>query len=174
MKFKLVFWDWVGTLYCNDLLYKSRLKNLSSRGCLNSDIDFSALSFNEFLRIKQKFKDFRSMKVPFTWFLVHSFTKLGVAQVIISNGLESLILKELSDYNPFDLILTAERFNPKPDLSMVTYAMEHLNIQNKEEILLIGDSLIDKKVADNLGVEFFKITDYYQSAYSIAKQLDLI
>lgn len=174
MPYKLVFWDWMGTLYAHDLLRVSRLKNLILDGSIKSDLDLDNLDFHDAVLIKNELKRFKGSKIPFTWFLVNAFSKADVFQVIISNGVEESILSCLDDFNPFDLVLTSDRFNPKPNVEMLEFACETLNFFEKDKMLFIGDTLVDQKVAENFEILFFRITDYYESAYKIAKELDLL
>lgn len=174
MNVKLIFWDWMGTLFCNNLLSHSRLSNLIEKKILRPDIDFDKLSFSDSLILKSHLKKYPSLKNPFAFWLVNQFTSLDVFQVIVSNGSSSDIFKKLGDYNPFDLILTSESFSPKPDPSMLLYAMDVLSINSVNDIIFIGDSLTDKNTASKLNIKFFQITDSFSSCYFIAKDLSLI
>ncbi|WP_342262167.1 HAD-IA family hydrolase [Alphaproteobacteria bacterium endosymbiont of Tiliacea citrago] len=174
MNFKFVFWDWMETLFSDSLLYNVYLKNLIQKGEVSSDLDFDNLNFKDAFFIKTKLKKNKGVKIPYAWFLVNDFLKSGAIQVVVSNGTEKSILRELKDFNPFDLILTCEQFDPKPSLSMFEYAMNQFNFHKKDEILLIGDSFVDQKVAQDLGISFFKINDPYLDFYNIAKNLNFI
>lgn len=174
MSVKLVFWDWMGTLFCNNILYRSRLSNLIEKKTLKQNIDFDQLSFSDSLIVKSHLKKYPLLKNPFAFWLVDQFTFLDIFQVIISNGFSSDIIKKLGDYNPFDLILTSESFNPKPDTSMLLHAMDVLSINSTDDVIFIGDSLTDKNTASKLNIKFFHITDPFSSFYFIAKDLSLI
>lgn len=172
--YKLVLWDWLGTLFCDNYFYEIYILDLMNRGKIPSDYDFNCLDFQSSLNLKSKLKEYDGTKIPTTWWLVDRFTEIGVAQIIVSNGLRRFIEKELYEYNPFDLILTSEKFEPKPAIDMPLEAIKYCGIENKDEVLFIGDTLTDQNTARQFGVRFFRIEEYYYSVYEIAKTLGFI
>lgn len=170
---RLVLWDWLGTLCSNDVLAHSRFVDLKFRGFVPEDLDWKDLSDSNLFQVKNFLKRYPYHKISATWFLVDRFTQSGVFQVVVSNGLRSSILPYLDAYNPFEMLLTSEEFEPKPALEMPLHAMRSLGVSDMSEIILIGDSLVDEATAKALKIRFFKIGEYYQSAYSIAKDLCL-
>ena len=59
----------------------------------------------------------------------------------------------------FDVVVSADDvINPKPNSEGVYLAMERLNIQNKRDVLYIGDNDIDDETAKNSGVDSLLVT----------------
>ena len=59
----------------------------------------------------------------------------------------------------FDVVVSADDVsNPKPDPTGVYDAMKKLNIENKEEVLYLGDNDIDYFTASNAGVDAMLVT----------------
>ena len=79
-------------------------------------------------------------------------TNKGLPLTIYS--LEICQIKEL-----FDVVVSADDvINPKPNSEGVYLAMERLNIQNKRDVLYIGDNDIDDETAKNSGVDSLLVT----------------
>ena len=59
----------------------------------------------------------------------------------------------------FDVVVSADDVsNPKPDPTGVYDAMKKLNIENKEDVLYVGDNDIDYITASNAGVDAMLVT----------------
>ena len=59
----------------------------------------------------------------------------------------------------FDVVVSADDVsNPKPDPTGVYDAMKKLNIENKEDVLYVGDNDIDYFTASNAGVDAMLVT----------------
>jgi len=78
--------------------------------------------------------------------------------LLITNGLKSVQRKRFNNSmlkNYFqDIIISEEIGFAKPDPKMLEYALTKMDSQNKEEMLLIGDSLSsDIKAGNNFGID---------------------
>ena len=86
---------------------------------------------------------------------------LGVAtnksRIALNNGLikHNLI-------NLFDITLTTDENNPKPEPDMALYAMKKLNI-NRESTIMIGDTINDIGLGVNAGIISIGVTWGYNS-----------
>lgn len=174
MNFKAIFFDLDGTLLntitdlhaaCNYALKKHNYKEVTLEEVrlavgngirkliervvpANLSKEEVDVVFNDFTIYYKAHVDVLTYPYPNIIKLLEETKKLGIINVIISNkfieGVDAL-------YNKFfrglvDLALgPSDVFKPKPDLSMVNFAIEKYNLK-KEEILYVGDSGVDIKI----------------------------
>ena len=86
---------------------------------------------------------------------------IGVAtnksRIALNNGLNKHNLNEI-----FDITLTMEEANPKPDPDMAIQAMSKLNIEKKSTII-VGDTINDIGLGVNAGINSIGVTWGYNS-----------
>lgn len=84
------------------------------------------------------------------------FKMQGGKIALISNKPQDIAIKLLDNFFPnvFDVIYgQMPHIKTKPDIESLLLAMKDLNINNKEEILYVGDSLVDFQTAKNMGLD---------------------
>lgn len=84
------------------------------------------------------------------------FKMQGGKIALISNKPQDIAIKLLDNFFPnvFDVIYgQMPHIKTKPDSESLLLAMKDLNINNKEEILYVGDSLVDFQTAKNMGLD---------------------
>ena len=91
----------------------------------------------------------------------HKEFNIGVAtnksRIALNNGLNKHNLNEL-----FDITLTMEEANPKPDPDMAIKAMSKLNIEKKSTII-VGDTINDIGLGVNAGINSIGVAWGYNS-----------
>lgn len=160
---KIIFWDWDGVLVSN--LYLKKYYNLT----LDNNI-----SKNKHL-IKNINNKLQSVFISFNWELVLKFHKLGYKQIIVSNGKEEEIVKQLKNavFNEFEMILTAQKFKPKPDKEMFEFAKNKYNF-NYQDAFFFGDSETDELIGRKLGLKFDYLNDDYLNTIKLARKIQII
>lgn len=173
LELKLVFWDWLDTLFTKDLYTLLYLHDALNQNDLSEKVELDDLNTEQIEEFKLLFMKYKGKKVFYNWVLVEKFLSLNIHQVIVSNGTMRSIKNELNDIDPFDLILTSEDFISKPDTAMFEFAANKLNILDKNSMIMIGDSVDDQSAAEKFGIKFYKIEDYFLSALKITKDFNL-
>ena len=91
----------------------------------------------------------------------HKEFNIGVAtnksRIALDNGLNKHNLSEL-----FDITLTMEEANPKPDPDMAIQAMSKLNIEKKSTVI-VGDTINDIGLGVNAGINSIGVAWGYNS-----------
>ena len=91
----------------------------------------------------------------------HKEFNIGVAtnksRIALNNGLNKHNLNEI-----FDITLTMEEANPKPDPDMAIQAMSKLNIEKKSTII-VGDTINDIGLGVNAGINSIGVAWGYNS-----------
>ena len=91
----------------------------------------------------------------------HKEFNIGVAtnksRIALNNGLNKHNLSEL-----FDITLTMEEANPKPDPDMAIQAMSKLNIEKKSTVI-VGDTINDIGLGVNAGINSIGVAWGYNS-----------
>ncbi len=166
-RLKLVFWDWSDTLISIKTLmnfHKEKSRVAKESGIyldMMQELDKTGIEF-----------------IPYAWSLVMKFAqneagaKSGIKQVIVTNASTKEMAEQLlyAPYHNFDLILTADKFKPKPDPEMFLYALNQLDIKPSESIF-IGDSESDLWAARKMEIPFYKVNLTMQSYQTISSAL---
>ena len=91
----------------------------------------------------------------------HKEFNIGVAtnksRIALNNGLKKHNLNEI-----FDITLTMEEANPKPDPDMAIQAMSSLNIEKKSTVI-VGDTINDIGLGVNAGINSIGVAWGYNS-----------
>ena len=78
----------------------------------------------------------------------------GVKIVIISTAKKELIQRTLKHFQlDCDVIVGRQRCYKKPHPKLIEMALDELKV-NKDEVISIGDAVVDKQMSDNGGVRF--------------------
>ena len=63
-------------------------------------------------------------------------------------------------------VIYANEIKPKPNpISFSNYLLKNKIKINKNEILMIGDSVVDELFAENLGCDFKDVSDFFSNKY---------
>ena len=155
---KVVFWDWVGTLVSSDFFFGYHAK----APCGNLMLLEQA---NKYARVENSVS-----YIPFAWTLVEDFHKMGMKQVIVSNGSLAEVSAQLecAPFKQFDFVLTACAYTPKPNTHMFDHALAQLKVE-KSEAIFIADSPVDEVAAHAADIDFYKVDAHITSYYKIAQ-----
>lgn len=118
-------------------------KNFGEKWQLAQDLFYSQVQNNaHLLQIFPQTKNF-----------LKSVNKKNLKTALISNKLNTLLKKEVAEFNlHFDIILgSGDAPFDKPAKNMGSIALEKLNLQ-PHEVIYIGDSITDWQFAENLGM----------------------
>ena len=98
----------------------------------------------------------------------HKEFNIGVAtnksRIALNNGLNKHNLNEI-----FDITLTMEEANPKPDPDMAIQAMSKLNIEKKSTVI-VGDTINDIGLGVNAGINSIGVAWGYNSIQVLSNE----
>ena len=71
------------------------------------------------------------------------------------------------------MILTAQKFKPKPDKEMFEFAKNKYNF-NYQDAFFFGDSETDELIGRKLGLKFDYLNDDYLNTIKLARKIQII
>lgn len=91
--------------------------------------------------------------------LLDNLHKQGILTAVATLKAQSTAEKIVSEYFPdkFDLIVGARQEQPMTKSKMLTYCLDRLSI-NKDDAVLVGDSIYDLHGAEQAGIDFIAVT----------------
>ena len=187
MKYTHIIWDWNGTLlndvsWCmqqiNIMLKKRRLPVLDSLQAYHCvfgfpvkdyyrrvGFDFEKESFEilaaEFIELYHNNEN--ALLFPAAKEILSEFQQKGIHQIILS---ASELGNLLSQMKPFDIASFFDEILGISDIfatSKIDLGKAYIQQTNPEKAVLVGDTIHDKEVADELGVDCILIANGHQS-----------
>lgn len=197
---KAVIWDWNGTLlndidiciYCvNKLLENRNIKTINREKYVDiftfpvrdyyekAGFDFSKEKFEvpamEFIHLYyQNLKNAKLFSESES--ILQEFKQQGIKQYVLSAMEHKSLVKSLKDYGIYDFFIDINGIDNH-------YAHSKLDIGRglsknipfeKNEIILVGDTLHDKDVADGLGVNHILLANGHQSKKRLQEKTSLV
>lgn len=188
MKYKLIIWDWNGTIVndvlvalgaVNKILEKRQMKPITLEqyySYLETPIikfyehlfDFSKVDFNE---IAEEFSEYYDELLPEfplfmnSYYVLHHLYKDGVKQIIVSGSKTEKITSVLQRFNLmcyFDDIIGADDHFAESKLERGTEAIKKLNVE-PSECLVVGDTVHDDILAKEIGADCVLFSGGHQS-----------
>lgn len=197
---KAIIWDWNGTLLndvgicidCINVLLRKRNLDLIDRKKYidiftfpvkdyyeNAGFDFSKEDFEvpalEFIKLYHESLPLAKLHSCANDVLKH-FKSIGLKQYVLSAMEHNSLLKSLKDngiYNFFEHINGIDNHYAHSKLEIGKDLIKKVGFA-PNEILLIGDTLHDKDVAEGLGVNFVLVAKGHQSKERLFKETPLV
>ena len=145
----------------------------------NAGFDFSKESFEvpamEFIKLYHEALPLAKLH-PCSNDVLNYFRSLGLKQFVLSAMEHTSLLKSLKDngiYNYFEHINGIDNHYAHSKLEIGKGLLEKIGFA-PDEILLIGDTLHDKDVAEGLGVNFVLVANGHQSKERLLKETSLV
>ncbi len=212
MNTKLIIWDWNGTLFndvdysvqvMNKMLIKYKLRTIGidfyreiftfpvKKYYEKLGFDFSEYSFEA---VGMEFIEAYNRNVDLCGLNENSIETLSniknraIKQVIISAREHNSLIEDVRKQNIecyFDAVIGISDNYASSKLHLFDEVIRDFNF-SKEEILLIGDTLHDCEIAEELNINFvhyskghqdkshFKFCDFFQSIYDLSAIMDII
>jgi len=199
-KIKAIIWDWNGTLLndvdiciscMNVLLSKRDIKIIDRKKYIeiftfpvknyyeNAGFDFSKEDFEvpamEFIKLYHDSLPLAKLH-PCANDVLEQFKTMGLKQFVLSAMEHTSLLKSLKDngiYNYFEHINGIDNHYAHSKLEIGKDLLKKIGFA-PDEILLIGDTLHDKDVAEGLGVNFVLVANGHQSKERLLKETPLV
>jgi len=199
-KKKAIIWDWNGTLLndvdicitaMNIVLSRRNLKAIDRNIYAdiftfpvrnyyeNCGFDFSREDFEvpamEFIKLYHEYLPQAKLHSCANDVL-ENFKSLGLKQFVLSAMEHQSLLKSLEDngiYNFFEHINGIDNHYAHSKLEMGKELLEKIPFE-KNEILMIGDTLHDKDVSQGLGIDFVLVANGHQSEVRLRQQTNLV
>jgi len=197
---KAIIWDWNGTLLndvniciaaMNIVLNRRNIKAID-KGIYteiftfpvknyyeNCGFDFSKEDFEvpamEFIKLYHEALPQAKLHPCANEVLKH-FKTLGLKQFVLSAMEHQSLLKSLKDngiYNFFEHINGIDNHYAHSKLQMGKELLVKIPFE-KNEILMIGDTLHDKDVAEGLGIDFVLVCNGHQSKHRLLQETNLV
>ena len=106
--------------------------------------------------------------------LLKSNKEKGIKNIIISASRKDYLLRQLKDLKVleyFDEILGIDNIYAE---SKVKIALNFIKDKNKDECLMLGDTIHDKEVADAMGIECFLLASGHQNKNKLLEVSDKV
>jgi len=197
---KAIIWDWNGTLLndidiciscINELLEKRRIKKIDKEEYVEiftfpvkeyykkAGFDFSKEEFEvpamEFIKLYHESLKYACLHEGSTKIL-KSFRDLGFKQYVLSAMEHDSLIKSLKDNGIYEYFLHINGIDNHYAHSKLEIGKDLLKSipYKKEEIILIGDTLHDKEVADGLGIDHVLVAKGHQSKRRLLQQTKFV
>ena len=199
-KIKAIIWDWNGTLLndvnicidCINVLLQKRNLNMIDRKKYvdiftfpvkdyyeQAGFDFSKEDFEvpamEFIKLYHESLPLANLH-PCANDVLKYFKSLGLNQFVLSAMEHTSLLKSLKDngiYNYFEHINGIDNHYAHSKLDIGKDLLQKIGLA-PEEILMIGDTLHDKDVAEGLGINFVLVAKGHQSKERLLAETPLV
>lgn len=197
---KAVIWDWNGTLLndveicircINKLLMKRNLNIIDKDRYVNiftfpvkeyynkAGFDFSKEEFEvpamEFIRLYHESLPNASLHNG-SKEVLQRFKDLGLKQYVLSAMEHESLIKSLKDNGIYDLFININGIDnhyAHSKLDIGKSLIKNIPFQ-KEEMILIGDTLHDKDVADGLGIDHILVAKGHQSKERLLRETHFV
>lgn len=199
-KIKAIIWDWNGTLLndvdiciscMNVLLRKRNIKIIDRNKYIeiftfpvkdyyeNAGFDFSKEDFEvpamEFIKLYHESLPLAKLH-QFANDVLEQFKSMGLKQFVLSAMEHTSLVKSLKDngiYNYFEHINGIDNHYAHSKLEIGKELIKKIGFA-PDEILLIGDTLHDKDVAEGMGVNYVLVAKGHQSKEILLKETPLV
>ena len=197
---KAIIWDWNGTLLndidiciscINELLEKRRIKKIDKEEYVEiftfpvkeyykkAGFDFSKEEFEvpamEFIKLYHESLKYACLHEGSTKIL-KSFRDLGFKQYVLSAMEHDSLIKSLKGNGIYEYFIHINGIDNHYAHSKLEIGKDLLKSipYKKEEIILIGDTLHDKEVADGLGIDHVLVAKGHQSKRRLLQQTKFV